>query len=100
MDPTTFDEPVHPDRIRSDPAIDALCDRLRTQGDYGALFYALLMKKRFELGVSPIPTGASAELPNEVHMAYEDAILAVPLAWSVSCTWTRSTSPEPGTSST
>ncbi len=77
MDPTTFDE-IQRTLTESGPtrAIDALCDRLRTQGDYGALFYALLMKKRFELGVSPIPTGSSAELPNEVHMDYEDAIRA------------------------
>jgi hypothetical protein len=77
MDPTTFDE-IQRTLTKSGPAsaIDSLCERLRSQGDFGALFYALLMKKRFELGVSPIPTGASADLPNEVHMPYEDAIRA------------------------
>ena len=38
------------------------------------LFYALLMKKRFELGVSPIPSGPTAALPPEVHGEYENAI--------------------------
>jgi hypothetical protein len=32
------------------------------------------MKKRYDLGVSPIPTGPAQELPAEVHEAYEDAI--------------------------
>src|SRR4051794_32110557 len=32
-------------------AIDELCVKLRAAGDYNALFYALLMKKRLELGV-------------------------------------------------
>ena len=32
-------------------AIDKLCTALREQKDYTGLFYALLMKKRHELGV-------------------------------------------------
>jgi hypothetical protein len=55
-------------------AIDKLCASLREQKDYTSLFYALLMKKRHELGVSPIPTGPAQALPKEVHAAYEDAI--------------------------
>lgn len=55
-------------------AIDSLCDSLRELGDYQALFYALLMRKRVELGVSPFPTGNAAEIPSEHHAAYEDAI--------------------------
>ena len=43
-------------------------------GDLDALFYALLMKKRVELGVSPFPTGAAAELPSATHEEYEKAI--------------------------
>ena len=39
-----------------------------------ALFYALLLKKRHELGVSPIPTGPAQDLPAAAHAAYEDAI--------------------------
>jgi hypothetical protein len=55
-------------------AIGRLCDRLRERKDYNALFYALLLRKRHELGVSPVPTGPSTELPAELHPAYEDAI--------------------------
>ncbi len=55
-------------------AIDLLCSSLNEIGDYNALFYALLMKKRVELGVSPFPTGAAAELPSETHEQYEQTI--------------------------
>ena len=48
-------------------------DRVDAAGDYGSLFYALLMKKRVELGVSPFPTGPSADLPPHTHEPYEDA---------------------------
>ncbi len=57
-----------------DAALRRLCDRLREDKDYHALFYALLMKKRQELGVSPVPTGPAKDLPKSVHTAYEDAI--------------------------
>ncbi len=57
-----------------DSAIKRLCTQLREQKDYGNLFYALLMKRRHELGVSPIPTGSAQALPAEVHERYEDAI--------------------------
>jgi hypothetical protein len=55
-------------------AIVQLCRILREQKDYSSLFYALLLKKRHELGVSPIPTGSAQELPEETHEPYEDAI--------------------------
>ena len=55
-------------------AVDALCERLRREKDYRNLFYALLMKRRHELGVSPFPTGPAADLPPAAHAAYEDAI--------------------------
>ena len=55
-------------------AIERLCATLRETKDYGALFYALLLKKRYELGVSPVPTGPAQDLPEEVHVPYEDAI--------------------------
>jgi hypothetical protein len=55
-------------------AVDQLCADLRELGDLNALFYALLMKKRVELGVSPFPTGAAADLPPQTHAEYEDAI--------------------------
>ena len=55
-------------------AVERLCATLRDLGDYNALFYALLMKKRVEMGVSPFPTGAASELPKETHAEYEEAI--------------------------
>jgi hypothetical protein len=57
-----------------DAAMDQLCAALKKQKDYTGLFYALLMKKRHELGVSPIPTGPAQALPEAVHAPYEDAI--------------------------
>jgi hypothetical protein len=57
-------------------AIDRLCSQLRDCGEYSSLFYALLMKKRFELGVVPIPTGPASDLPESIHPAYEEAIRA------------------------
>ncbi len=55
-------------------AIDRLCQVLRGQRDYSNLFYALLLKKRHELGVSPVPTGSAQDLPEETHEPYEEAI--------------------------
>jgi hypothetical protein len=57
-----------------DAAIEQLCTALREKNDYANLFYALLLKKRHELGVSPVPTEASQALPEAVHAPYEDAI--------------------------
>jgi len=62
------------DKEGAPAAIDRLCAGLREHKDYTGLFYALLMKKRYELGVSPIPTGSSQDLPPQTHAAYEDAI--------------------------
>src|SRR5271154_6159401 len=55
-------------------AIDKLCDNLRERKDYSHLFYAMLMKKRHELGLSPIPTGPSSEIPASAVDSYEDSI--------------------------
>ena len=55
-------------------AIDELVAELRAAEDFQGLFYALLMKKRVELGVSPFPTGAATELPAHTHEPYENAI--------------------------
>src|SRR5947209_2277822 len=57
-----------------DAAIERLCADLRERKEYNSLFYALLMKKRQELGVSPVPTGPAQDLPVAVHAPYEDAI--------------------------
>jgi hypothetical protein len=55
-------------------AIDRLCDELKARKEYAALFYTLLMKKRLELGVSPIATGTNQDLPEATHEAFEDGI--------------------------
>ncbi len=55
-------------------AVDELIAELRKADDFQGLFYAFLMKKRIELGVSPFPTGSANELPPETHEPYEDAI--------------------------
>jgi hypothetical protein len=55
-------------------AVDELIAELQKAEDHQGLFYALLMKKRVELGVSPFPTGAATELPPHTHEAYEDGI--------------------------
>lgn len=55
-------------------AIDELVAELRATEDFQGLFYALLMKKRVELGVSPFPTGPATELPAHTHEPYEGAI--------------------------
>ena len=55
-------------------AIDQLCDDLKARKEYAGLFYALLMKKRHELGVSPIATGSNQDLPAATHQEFEDGI--------------------------
>jgi hypothetical protein len=75
MDPALFDQlETSLQREGPEAAIDRLCTGLRAERDYNALFYALLMKKRRELGVNPIPTGPSSDLPDALHTAYEEAI--------------------------
>jgi hypothetical protein len=75
MDPTTFDE-IEQTLAKQGPAsaIELLCNRLQETKDYNGLFYALLMKKRQELGVSTVPTGPAQDLPEAVHEAYEEGI--------------------------
>ncbi|MFO0802742.1 MAG: hypothetical protein U0791_06410 [Gemmataceae bacterium] len=75
IDPAVFDR-LQSNLAAGGPAVavDALIAELRTAEDYGNLFYALLMKKRIELGVSPFPTGPSADLPPSTHEPYENAI--------------------------
>lgn len=55
-------------------AIDQLAADLKARKDYAGLFYTLLMKKRFELGVSPIATGSNQDLPESAHRAFEEGI--------------------------
>ena len=74
-DPALFDSP-RAKLAAGGPlaAVDDLCDRLRQAGDFQNLFYALLMRKRVELGLPPFPTGPAADLPPETHEPYEEAI--------------------------
>jgi hypothetical protein len=58
----------------ADAAIDRLCTELKARQDFHGVFYTLLMKKRHELGVSPVPTGSNQDLPPAVHAAFEDGI--------------------------
>ena len=75
LDPALFDR-AEATLAESGPlvAVDALIADLMTAENYQAVFYATLMRKRVELGVSPFPTGPSNELPAEAHEAYENAI--------------------------
>ncbi len=80
LEPLAVDHTLF-DRIRADmdsagptAAVEHLVADLRSRGDYSNLFYALLLKKRIELGVSPFPTGPSSDLPPHTHEPYEQAI--------------------------
>lgn len=75
IDPAVFD------RLRAafasggqSAAVDQLIEDLREAEDFQNLFYALLLKKRVELGVSPFPNGPANELPAHTHEPYELAI--------------------------
>jgi hypothetical protein len=75
MEAKTFDEIERTFTTQgAGAAVDQLCARLRESKDYHSLFYALLLKKRHELGVSTIPTGPSQDLPAAVHETYEEGI--------------------------
>lgn len=77
IDPALFDRVR--ETLEADgpfPAIDRLCEELRRSEDFPNLFYALLMRKRVELGVPPFPTGPATDLPTEAHEAYEGTIRA------------------------
>jgi hypothetical protein len=79
--PTAAIDPAFYERLRSalasrgpKAAVEQLIADLRKAEDFQNLFYALLLKKRVELGVSPFPTGPSTELPPSTHEPYEQAI--------------------------
>lgn len=55
-------------------AAERLCAELRAAGDFQNLFYALLLRERVRLGVSPFPAGPADDLPPEAHEPYEVAI--------------------------
>ena len=75
LDPAVFDRLQRarsppPDRPRPSTSSSPIC----AHADYTNLFYALLLKKRVELGVSPFPSGPSSDLPPHTHEPYEQAI--------------------------
>jgi hypothetical protein len=77
MNPTVYDDLEHTlTSAGPDAAVEHLCATLREEKDYHNLFYALLLRKRHELGVSPIPTGPSADLPDAAVTPYEEGIRA------------------------
>jgi hypothetical protein len=80
LEPLAIDHTVF-DRVRAElesagpiAAVDGLITDLRHKCDYSNLFYAILLKKRVELGVNPFPTGPSSDLPPHTHEPYEQAI--------------------------
>jgi hypothetical protein len=55
-------------------ALDRLCATLRQEKDYDRLFYALLMKKRHELGVGLLPVDSIQDLPESLHAPMGEAV--------------------------
>ena len=55
-------------------AIDELAEKLKATKDFTGLFYALLMRIRVELGVSPIATGSNQDLAADTARAFEEGI--------------------------
>jgi hypothetical protein len=55
-------------------AVAQLCSQLEAEKDYAGLFYALLLQKRHELGVSPLPTASTEGLSEAAQSALELAI--------------------------
>lgn len=55
-------------------AIDQLIAELTQVKDYQGLFYSILMKRRHELGLSPVPTAPNHDLPSELVEPFEEAI--------------------------
>src|SRR5205823_2930456 len=54
--------------------VNALERELRERRDFHSLFYALLLRKRLELGLPPVQVGKSDNLPEAAKGPYEDAI--------------------------
>jgi len=75
MDPAIFDSLQQTITSQGPrPAIEQLCATLRERREYASLFYAMLMQKRHELGISPLPTGPASEIPLDLQEKYEDGI--------------------------
>jgi len=54
--------------------LERLIADLKEIKDYQSLFYALLMKRRHELGLTPIATGNNSDVPADKLEAFEDGI--------------------------
>jgi hypothetical protein len=78
MNATLFNE-LEQSMATGGPAavLERLCTHLREHKDYGSLFYARLMARRHELGVSPVAASLAADVPDSVQVAYEDTIRQV-----------------------
>jgi hypothetical protein len=75
VDPALFDSiRQNFERDGAAKAVERLCESLREKKEYAKLFYALLMKKRVAMGVSPLPTAPSSELTPAQQEEYETAI--------------------------
>jgi hypothetical protein len=55
-------------------ALERLIADLKEAKDYQSLFYALLMKRRHELGLAPIATGNNNDVPTDKLEAFEEGI--------------------------
>ncbi len=55
-------------------AVERLCAELRERKDFHGLFYALLLRKRWELGLPPVQAGGGDNVPADKQDAYEEAI--------------------------
>ncbi len=55
-------------------AIERLCADLRERKDYHGLFYALLLRKRHELGLPAVQLGGGDNIPPDRQELYEEAI--------------------------
>ena len=56
-------------------AFERLSAALRAERNYPALFEALLMRARFDLGLPLIRTGSAQDLPEAVREPYEERML-------------------------
>src|SRR5258708_1886492 len=75
MNPATFEELERTLKTEgATAALDRLCTRLREEKDYDNLFYARLMAKRHELGVSPVPTAPTSDVPPDRQAEFEEGI--------------------------
>lgn len=55
-------------------AVEQLCNQLLEEKDYENLFYARLMAKRYEMGISPNPTAPTDDIPEAHEASFEEAI--------------------------